>query len=235
MFMQNLTPLEEARARRFQRASSHHHIDYMHSYTLLNSVTPLALVALNTSRSSIGFKHGSYSVWAYYQNVSNDQQQATKKLWAPDPLLARAHRSGKASCHSSMPIHCTVVQVALSPALTKLDTNKGPPPRQPQGYAKNVLLLVPSTRTGHRICCLSQSAEWRADARVVWRAVASRLECSAESQREREASIRTVALVSTPKPCPRVFWGLTNRPIGGGKGGRSLLRRSDPFKPVLAK
>ncbi|PKK45851.1 hypothetical protein CI102_9703 [Trichoderma harzianum] len=134
--MQNLTPLEEARARRFQRASSHHHIDYMHSYTLLNSVTPLALVALNTSRSSIGFKHGSYSVWAYYQNVSNDQQQATKKLWAPDPLLARAHRSGKASCHSSMPIHCTVVQVALSPALTKLDTNKGPPPASPRATRK---------------------------------------------------------------------------------------------------
>ncbi|KAF3060188.1 hypothetical protein CFAM422_011381 [Trichoderma lentiforme] len=52
---------------------------------------------------------------------------ATKKLWAPDPLLARAHRSGKASCHSSMPIHCTVVQSCPSPALTKLDTNKGPP------------------------------------------------------------------------------------------------------------
>ncbi|KAL6824360.1 hypothetical protein J3E69DRAFT_336482 [Trichoderma sp. SZMC 28015] len=52
----------------------------------------------------------------------------TKKLWAPDPLLARAHRSGKASCHSSMPIYCTVVQSCPSPALTKLDTNKGPSP-----------------------------------------------------------------------------------------------------------
>ncbi|KAL7960197.1 hypothetical protein V8C34DRAFT_277192 [Trichoderma compactum] len=56
-----------------------------------------------------------------------------KKLWAPDPLLARAQRSGKASCHSSMPIYEQLVAGSGLCSTDETGNKQGPKPRS---YAK---------------------------------------------------------------------------------------------------
>ncbi|KAL6789950.1 hypothetical protein J3E68DRAFT_92176 [Trichoderma sp. SZMC 28012] len=141
--MQNLAPLEEARARRFQRASSHHHIDYMPSYTLLNSVIPLALIVLNTIRSSMGFKHGSYSVWAYYQtfpttNSSNQEAFGTRSIIGQ----GSSERQSIVPLVNAHPLYCSA---KLPFASTDEIGHKQRPPQPQPGLRENVSLLVPST------------------------------------------------------------------------------------------
>lgn len=182
---------------------------------------------------------GSYSVWAIRGCVSNDQQP--KKLWAPAPLLARAQKERQ----SIVPLVNAHLQATIAgswplAALTKLETNKAPTPR-PRRLRETCCWFgrVPADWSPDRLPF--PSAEWRADARVVWRAVASRWNAqlrekrARERRRERRREDPYRGLGIDTETLPSGLGGATNRPIGGGKGGRSLLRRSDPLKPVLCE